>query len=247
VSTFTIGEAAERSGFSATALRYYEDIGLVVPTSRTDAGYRIYDDAALTRLSFIARAKQLGCSLDEITDLVTVWDGERCGPVQRRFHELVTAKISAAQRQIDELNALVGQLHDAAAHLDRPPTDGPCSAACACMAVDATAPVACTASGAELAVRTEQLERMRADLDGFERTAHGLLLHFPDRTDIASEVRRFVADEQGCCAFWDFATTTQEGIITLRWDGPAEVDELLDRLADFFAGDQPMPAMDGLL
>ena len=84
MSTLTIGQVAERTGFSASSLRYYEGIGLVVPAARTDAGYRLYDEAAVGRLAFIARAKQLGCTLEEITDLVSIWDGERCGPVQRR-------------------------------------------------------------------------------------------------------------------------------------------------------------------
>ena len=106
MSSYTIGEVAERSGFSASALRYYEGIGLVEPASRTDAGYRVYDDHTLARLAFIARAKQLGCSLEEISDLVTVWDGEQCGPVQRRFHELITAKIGTARRQLVELGGV---------------------------------------------------------------------------------------------------------------------------------------------
>ena len=79
--TYTIGEVAERSGFSASALRYYEGIGLVEPSTRTGGGCRVYDDGALARLAFISRAKQLGSSLEEITDLVEIWDGERCGPV----------------------------------------------------------------------------------------------------------------------------------------------------------------------
>src|SRR5918994_5856757 len=108
---------AERSGFSASALRYYEGIGLVEPSTRTGAGYRLYDDHTLARLSFIARAKQLGCSLEEITDLVGIWDGERCGPVQRRFHELVTDKLAETQRQVAELTVLAEQLRQAAAHL----------------------------------------------------------------------------------------------------------------------------------
>ncbi len=44
-------------------MRYYEGIGLVAPVTRTDAGYRVYDEHILARLAFIARAKQLGCSL----------------------------------------------------------------------------------------------------------------------------------------------------------------------------------------
>ena len=134
MSTYTIGEAADRSGFSASALRFYEGIGLVEPTTRTEAGYRIYDDRSLARLSFIARAKRLGCTLEEITDLAAIWDGDRCGPVQRRFHDLVSAKLIEAQRQIAELTALTGQLHAAAAQLAGPAIDGPCDDSCACIA-----------------------------------------------------------------------------------------------------------------
>ena len=47
MGSYTIGQVAERSGFPATALRYYEGIGLVPPAGRTDAGYRLYDDATL--------------------------------------------------------------------------------------------------------------------------------------------------------------------------------------------------------
>ncbi len=132
MTSYTIGETAQRSGFTASTLRYYEGIGLLEPT-RTDSGYRLYDDDALSRLAFVARAKDLGCSLDEITDLVSIWDGENCGPVQRRFHELVTAKIAEAERQIDELAAFAGQLRQAAALLDGPALDGPCDERCACL------------------------------------------------------------------------------------------------------------------
>ena len=129
MAAYTISEAAERSGFSASALRYYEGIGLVEPSDRTDAGYRLYDDDTLDRLAFIARAKQLGCSLEEINDLVGIWDEGCCAPVQKRFHDLVTAKLAAAERQIAELTALADQLRLAATHLAGPPVDGPCDAA----------------------------------------------------------------------------------------------------------------------
>jgi DNA-binding transcriptional MerR regulator len=133
VGTYTIGEIAERSGFSASSLRYYEGIGLVEPAGRTAAGYRLYDEHSINRLAFIARAKQLGCSLDEIIDLAGIWDGERCGPVQRRFHELVTGKIRETERQLAELTVLLAELRAAADHLDTEPVDGPCDADCACL------------------------------------------------------------------------------------------------------------------
>ncbi len=144
MSTYTIGEVAERSGFSASALRYYEGIGLVPPAHRTAAGYRLYGDEALDRLTFIARAKQLGCTLDEITDLVGIWDGERCGPVQKRFHDLLTSKLAETERQIDELTALADELRQAARRLAGPAIDGPCSEHCACLALDGVMPVALT-------------------------------------------------------------------------------------------------------
>ena len=136
MSTYTIGETAERSGFSASTLRYYEGIGLVEPAERTPSGYRLYDERTLARLAFIARAKQLGCSLEDIADLVGIWDGEACGPVQKRLHDLVTEKLAEAQRQIEELTAFRDQLGNAASNLAGPAPDGPCSETCACMALD---------------------------------------------------------------------------------------------------------------
>jgi DNA-binding transcriptional MerR regulator len=145
VSTYSIGQVADRTGFATSALRYYEAIGLVVPSSRTPAGYRVYDEGSIERLAFIARAKQLGCSLEEITDLVDIWDGERCGPVQRSFHELVTTKLADAERQISELTALADQLRFAATQLEGPAVDGPCDESCACLSFDrATRPVPLT-------------------------------------------------------------------------------------------------------
>jgi MerR family transcriptional regulator, copper efflux regulator len=138
-ATLTIGEVAERSGFAASTLRYYEELGLVTPVSRTQAGYRCYDDRALDRLAFIARAKQLGCTLEEIAELAGVWGTERCGPVQRRIHELLTAKLHETERRIAELEALAMELQTVAAKLAAagPPPDGPCSDACACLAIGA--------------------------------------------------------------------------------------------------------------
>ena len=88
---------ARRSGFTPATLRYYEEIGLLPPPSRTASGYRSYGDDALDRLAFIARAKQLGCALEEIRDLSIAWDGGRCGPIQDRLRELVASKRADAQ------------------------------------------------------------------------------------------------------------------------------------------------------
>ena len=78
-TAYRIKDVAARSGFSTATLRYYAKIGLLPQAVRTDTGYRLYDDRTLDRLSFITRAKQLGCTLDEIADLTTAWDGGRRG------------------------------------------------------------------------------------------------------------------------------------------------------------------------
>lgn len=132
MTTYSVGGIAERSGFTASALRYYEAIGLVSPAERTAAGYRRYDESTLTRLAFIDRAKHLGCSLEEIIDLVAAWDGT-CEPVQRRFHDLVTTKLAETRRQIDELTQLQAQLRDAARQLAGPTSEGVCDGDCACI------------------------------------------------------------------------------------------------------------------
>jgi MerR family transcriptional regulator, copper efflux regulator len=246
VTTYTIGEVADRSGFSASALRYYEGIGLMEPAGRTDAGYRLYDERTLARLAFIARAKQLGCSLEEITDLVSVWDGERCGPVQRRFHDLVTDKIAEAQRQLLDLTAFTAQLHTAAAQLAGPATDGPCDDACACLHETATAatqavpvllaansdepPIACaldaTAMPDRLAAWGSILDHARS------RTARGdgaLRVELDDDVSV-TELAELVAAEQRCCAFFSFAITIDDRGVALEVSAPSGAEDVVASL-----------------
>jgi MerR family transcriptional regulator, copper efflux regulator len=132
-ATYQIAEVADRSGFTPATLRYYEDIGLVTPAARTEAGYRLYDDSSLERLRFIARAKQLGCSLDEIAELSRAWDGGQCGPVQERLRVAVAAKIAASQRQIADMTLLTADLQRAAAVLTAHTPAGPCDDTCGCI------------------------------------------------------------------------------------------------------------------
>jgi DNA-binding transcriptional MerR regulator len=244
VSTYTIGEVAQRSGFTASALRYYEDIGLVPPEARTEGGYRIYGDHTLGRLAFIARAKQLGCSLEEITDLVAIWDGERCAPVQRRLHELVTEKIGRAQRQVVELTAFASQLQQAASQLGGTPSDGPCGEGCACLAPTASAstapvvlgarpadvPIACTLEPDEMPARLAGWQAILGAVRARQATeAGGLRLQLSDDVDLA-ELSRLVVAEQRCCAFLSFAITVDGRGVGLEIDSPAGAADLVAAL-----------------
>src|SRR5918997_7120725 len=111
---YRIAEVAERTGFSTPTLRYYEEIGVLPPPARTAAGYRAYDDRAVERLRFIARAKRLGCTLEEITDLAAAWDRDQCAPVQHRLRGLVAAKLDDVEARIRDLVAFQAELRRSA-------------------------------------------------------------------------------------------------------------------------------------
>lgn len=118
---YRIAEVADRTGFSTPTLRYYEEIGLLPPADRTAAGYRTYDDRAIERLRFVGRAKQLGCSLEEIADLAEAWDRDDCGPVKHRLRGLVADKLADTESRLTELLALQADLRATAAMLETTP------------------------------------------------------------------------------------------------------------------------------
>ena len=72
-----IGEAAKLSGVSAKMVRHYEGLGLLPKVVRTDSGYRQYSEAEVHTLRFIKRSRDLGFSMEEIAELVGLWQNRR--------------------------------------------------------------------------------------------------------------------------------------------------------------------------
>ncbi len=72
-----IGEAARQSGVSAKMVRHYESLGLLPQVQRSDSGYRQYSDAEVHTLRFIKRSRELGFSMPEIAELVSLWQNRR--------------------------------------------------------------------------------------------------------------------------------------------------------------------------
>lgn len=107
---FSIGQAAERSGLSPRMIRYYEALGLVPATDRSDAGYRFYSEEQVETLSFIRRARELGFSVDAVAGLLALWrdrhrsDAEVC----RKAHQC----LRKLDERADELQAMSSALRD---------------------------------------------------------------------------------------------------------------------------------------
>lgn len=104
-----IGDAANRSGVSAKMIRYYERIGLIPTASRTASGYREYEPRDVHMLRFIARARDLGFSVAEITELLDLW----------RDKDRRSADVKAlAQARVRDLRHKIAHLQDMADTLE---------------------------------------------------------------------------------------------------------------------------------
>lgn len=99
-----IGQASELSGVSSKMIRHYEAIGLVDPSTRTQANYRLYGEADLHRLRFIKRARTLGFSMERIRTLLALWDDPKRASAEVK--RLAQAHAAELAEKIRELQAM---------------------------------------------------------------------------------------------------------------------------------------------
>ncbi|WP_333743609.1 MerR family transcriptional regulator [Streptomyces ardesiacus] len=255
MTSMRISQLAERCGVPATTLRFYESAGLL-PADRTPAGYRVYGEDAVDRLAFIGAAKHLGLPLEEIGELLEVWEAGACRDVKSDLRPRIAARLAEAEARAAELAAFTASLHGALAHLDALPDRADrCDPECGFLAparsetrggqlVDValapsrraaeqeaerwrTVPVACSLTGEDLHERTVQ---WREAVDGATRVAvpEGLRLTLP--VERAARIAELAAAEQRCCPFFDFRLHLDGPYLHLEVRAPAEGRELLTDL-----------------
>lgn len=86
-----IGQIADQSGIPIRTIRYYETLGLLKSSGRTEGGFRQFSPEVLTRLAFIKRAQSLDLSLEEIREILLVYDQGQlpCGEIKKLENKLL--------------------------------------------------------------------------------------------------------------------------------------------------------------
>lgn len=98
---FNIGQASARSGVTAKMIRYYESLGLLPAVARSAGGYRLYGDNEVHTLRFIGRARNLGFGMDEIAELLKLWQNRRRASADVK--RIALARVADLEQRVNEL------------------------------------------------------------------------------------------------------------------------------------------------
>jgi Cu(I)-responsive transcriptional regulator len=107
-ATFTIGGLARETATKAETIRYYERINLLPAPERTNGNYRIYSTEHLGRLSFIRRARDLGFSIEQVREILTLADDRNRSCT--RVDAIARQHLAEVERKISDLNTMRREL-----------------------------------------------------------------------------------------------------------------------------------------
>lgn len=111
---YSIGRAAELSGVTPKMIRHYESLELIPKAARTVGDYRVYTAKDIHTLRFVRRARDLGFSMDEISNLLGLWQNQR--RASKEVKRLALKHITELDHKIEELKSMRTALADLAAH-----------------------------------------------------------------------------------------------------------------------------------
>lgn len=97
-----IGEVADRTGLSLRTIRHYEEVGLALPTARSQGGFRLYTDADVARLLVIKRMKPLDFTLEEMRDLLTILDQLQSAGTDETTRTDLTKRLAVYRSLVEE-------------------------------------------------------------------------------------------------------------------------------------------------
>ena len=106
--SMNIGEAAKTSGVSAKMIRHYESVGLFPEAVRTESGYRQYTAKEVSTLRFIRQSRDLGFSIEQIRELLGLWQNRK--RPSRQVRALAQAHIEELNEKLQELQAMKATL-----------------------------------------------------------------------------------------------------------------------------------------
>lgn len=109
IASFTISELAREAGVPTTTIRYYERAGLLMPTARSGAGYRLYSNAELERLRFIRAAQAVGFALDDIDALLKL-ETDRAPLCQTEVAALLEKRLAETEARLRDLRQVKAHL-----------------------------------------------------------------------------------------------------------------------------------------
>lgn len=241
MSGYKISDAARATGFTSSALRFYEKQGVVIP-ERTTTGYRQYNEEHVESLRFVARGKELGLSLEDISELLALLDQDDCEPVQTRIRQLIDQRIAQAEARVAELVGLTAQLQKTAARLGVHTADGKCDDQCGCRSEPESKPtgdrgqiplagpdaddIFCSLDIELIGSRIDHWKRTLAESTGRESIANGVRVMFHRGVDIAP-LAQLAAAEQTCCGFFRFNIGIEPDRVFLDVTGPNQAQAVI--------------------
>ena len=107
-ATISIGVLAQKTGCTVPTVRYYEEIGLLPPGPRTEAGRRLYREPEVKRLTFIRRCRDFGFSIEQIRELVGLVDEPQRPCVEVR--DIASGHLAEVRKKLADLLALESSL-----------------------------------------------------------------------------------------------------------------------------------------
>ena len=116
-----IGTVSRATGLPAKTIRYYESIGLVAPAERSAGNYRRYGDSELMALRFVERARRLGFTLKEVSELLALWrDKSRQSAEVRALAQAQIRRLDARLRELRSMRRTLEHLVERCRGDERP-------------------------------------------------------------------------------------------------------------------------------